>query len=225
MGAERADRIELPCDLARPALREPSWQAIRGRAPGSNVLGAFAVFVGKLAGTRDFVIGTDGGALAIALDPAESFAASCARIADIAPIAIAPSSDPARHPLYDVGFGTGEPLGDLHLAVVAGTYTLFYDARLFSPARAAVLARAFDRVLASDAKTVGAVSLLGAADEVELLSELSSPLFNWPQHFVLHELFEAWVDRAPDATALVFGDQRITYGELDARANAARPAS
>ncbi|HEY1552228.1 MAG TPA: amino acid adenylation domain-containing protein, partial [Kofleriaceae bacterium] len=220
MGAERADRIELPCDLARPALREPSWQAIRGCGSGPNALGAFAVFVGKLAGTRDFVIGSAAGAIAVALDPTEAFAAACARVVDTAPVAIAASSDPARHPLYDVGFGAGDPLGDLHLVVDGATYTLFYDARLFSPARAALLARAFDRVLASDAATVGQVSLLGAADEAELVSELSSPLFNWPQHFVLHELFEAWVDRAPDATALVFGEQRITYAELDARANA-----
>ena len=35
----------------------------------------------------------------------------------------------------------------------------------------------------------------------------------------LHELFEVAVDRDPDAIALVQGDTRLTFGELDARAN------
>ncbi|GGV46004.1 hypothetical protein GCM10010495_74460 [Kitasatospora herbaricolor] len=35
----------------------------------------------------------------------------------------------------------------------------------------------------------------------------------------IHRLFEAHARRAPAAVALRFGDQRLTYGELDARAN------
>ena len=34
-----------------------------------------------------------------------------------------------------------------------------------------------------------------------------------------HRLFEARVDMDPDAVAVVAGDQRITYGQLDRRAN------
>ncbi|MGC5013551.1 non-ribosomal peptide synthetase [Streptosporangium sp. DT93] len=35
----------------------------------------------------------------------------------------------------------------------------------------------------------------------------------------VHTLFERWAARAPDGTALVSGDVRLTYRELDARAN------
>ena len=35
----------------------------------------------------------------------------------------------------------------------------------------------------------------------------------------IHQLFEAQVERTPDATALVFEDQQLTYGELNCRAN------
>jgi amino acid adenylation domain-containing protein len=35
----------------------------------------------------------------------------------------------------------------------------------------------------------------------------------------LHELFEACADRAPEAVAVVSGDERLSYRELDARAN------
>ena len=34
-----------------------------------------------------------------------------------------------------------------------------------------------------------------------------------------HELFELWASAAPGATALRFGDQRLSYGELNAKAN------
>jgi microcystin synthetase protein McyA len=35
----------------------------------------------------------------------------------------------------------------------------------------------------------------------------------------VHEVFEAQVERAPDALALVSGSEALTYGELNARAN------
>src|SRR5687768_17138941 len=36
---------------------------------------------------------------------------------------------------------------------------------------------------------------------------------------LIHEIFEAQVERAPDAIAVVHGKQAITYGELNGRAN------
>ena len=35
----------------------------------------------------------------------------------------------------------------------------------------------------------------------------------------VHQLFEAQVEESPDATAVLFQDERLTYGELNARAN------
>jgi amino acid adenylation domain-containing protein len=43
--------------------------------------------------------------------------------------------------------------------------------------------------------------------------------FDTPQRQCIHKIFEAQVARTPDARALVFEDQRLTYGQLNHRAN------
>src|SRR4051812_13056594 len=40
-----------------------------------------------------------------------------------------------------------------------------------------------------------------------------------PHGVCLHAAFEAWVDADPAAAAVLYGDERIGYGELEARAN------
>src|SRR5271169_6667303 len=111
---EHPDRIELPCDRSRPAIRNASWQRIAARVgPIAEGFAAFAVFVGKIANARGFAIGRVSGAIAAQLEPDESLHALAARLAATPPITgLSPSSDPARHPLFDVGFGDGDPLGD-----------------------------------------------------------------------------------------------------------------
>ena len=109
MVGDGPDRIELPCDRARPAIRNPAWarHVVRSRAGGADGFASFAVFVGKVANTRDFVIGRrDGGAIVVHLEIDEPFAALAARLAAIEPVyGLESSSDPARHPMFDVGFG------------------------------------------------------------------------------------------------------------------------
>src|SRR2546423_716638 len=222
MTAERPDRIELPCDRTRPAIRQPAWQRITRRCGGADAFAAFAVFVGKIANTRDVVIGRADGACVVHLDPDEPLGALAARLARAPRItALEASTDPARHALYDVGFGDGDLLGDLHVRITGGEFDLWYDEKLFSPVRARLVARALYEVMrASPDAPVGKIELLGEADAAEQLAELSTPRFNWPKHFVLHELFEAKADQTPGAIALAFGETRVTYRELDERANA-----
>ena len=69
---ERPDRIELPCDRVRPAIRNPTWTRL---SFGGCDLAAFAMFVGKIANARDFVIGTAGGTVVVHLEVGEARAA------------------------------------------------------------------------------------------------------------------------------------------------------
>ena len=61
--------------------------------------------------------------------------------------------------------------------------------------------------------------LLTDAERQQLLVEWNSTRFNFPQQCCLHALFEAQVGRTPDALAIVFEDQCLTYEQLNSRAN------
>jgi amino acid adenylation domain-containing protein/non-ribosomal peptide synthase protein (TIGR01720 family) len=66
---------------------------------------------------------------------------------------------------------------------------------------------------------LGELSPVDAAERQRLLREWSVAGGPSTEPAVLHRLFEAQVARTPDAEALVFGSQRLSYAELDARAN------
>ncbi|WP_099103617.1 non-ribosomal peptide synthetase [Nostoc sp. 'Peltigera malacea cyanobiont' DB3992] len=55
--------------------------------------------------------------------------------------------------------------------------------------------------------------------ELHQLGEWNSTQVNYPQNKCIHELFEEQVERTPNAVALVFEDQQLTYRELNTRAN------
>ena len=51
------------------------------------------------------------------------------------------------------------------------------------------------------------------------MSKHTTSDFRFPEKKCVHELFELQAERLPNATALVFGNQSLTYGELDMKAN------
>ncbi|NTJ35842.1 amino acid adenylation domain-containing protein, partial [Agrobacterium rhizogenes] len=53
----------------------------------------------------------------------------------------------------------------------------------------------------------------------QLLIEWNDTAVDYPQDKCLHELFEEQARARPDAVAVVFEDQQLTYGELDRRSN------
>ena len=59
---------------------------------------------------------------------------------------------------------------------------------------------------------------LTEAERHQLLVEWNKTQADYPAIYV-HELFEAQVERTPDAIALVAGVEELTYQELNQRAN------
>ncbi|WP_157083380.1 condensation domain-containing protein, partial [Bradyrhizobium manausense] len=63
------------------------------------------------------------------------------------------------------------------------------------------------------------LDILPAAERTYLLEELNRTAAAYPAEQCIQELFEAQVRKAPEAVALVYQDQRVSYGALNAHAN------
>ena len=63
------------------------------------------------------------------------------------------------------------------------------------------------------------VTFLSAAEEQQQLSGWNNTGASYPADKTIHELFAAQAARTPDAIAVTFGDEHVTYRELDERAN------
>jgi amino acid adenylation domain-containing protein/non-ribosomal peptide synthase protein (TIGR01720 family) len=72
---------------------------------------------------------------------------------------------------------------------------------------------------ASPEKTLGDLGMLSGDERATLIDGLNATAFVHPEDRCLHEVFEAQADKTPDAVALSFEGQSITYRELDERAN------
>src|SRR5256884_1704243 len=68
-------------------------------------------------------------------------------------------------------------------------------------------------------QTVSELELLTSAERAQLIVEWNQTTREYPQQQCLHELFEAQVARTPEAVAVVYQEQQVTYAELNARAN------
>jgi amino acid adenylation domain-containing protein len=66
---------------------------------------------------------------------------------------------------------------------------------------------------------IGRLPLLTASERQQVLEEWNPRGVSYPADASLHGLFEAAVERFPDAVAVSFGDERLTYRELNVRAN------
>ncbi|PMB16043.1 non-ribosomal peptide synthetase [Fischerella thermalis CCMEE 5282] len=81
------------------------------------------------------------------------------------------------------------------------------------------LATLLNTMVANPQQRLKELSLLTAAEKQQLLVEWNSTKSHYPQDLCIHQLFEAQVERTPDAVAVVFADQQLTYRELNCRAN------
>ncbi|WP_259764164.1 AMP-binding protein, partial [Pseudomonas protegens] len=66
---------------------------------------------------------------------------------------------------------------------------------------------------------LGDLPLLGVAEQHQLLHEWTPATGEFPSDGCVQQLVEAQVQKSPDAEALLFAGQRLSYRELNARAN------
>ena len=61
--------------------------------------------------------------------------------------------------------------------------------------------------------------LLTDIEREQVLVEWNQTAREYPQDQCVHQLFEAQVERTPEAVAVVFGEQQLTYAEQIGRAH------
>jgi amino acid adenylation domain-containing protein len=97
-----------------------------------------------------------------------------------------------------------------------------YNTNLFDAAtirrRMAELETLLAGVVANPSQSIKTLPLLPESERQQLTA-WNNTAAAYPQDLCVHQLFAAQVERTPNAIALIFEDQRLTYRELDDRAN------
>ncbi|NQE33862.1 non-ribosomal peptide synthetase [Microcoleus asticus] len=100
---------------------------------------------------------------------------------------------------------------------------VIYSADLFDEATISRLIGHFQALLESIVtnpdQRIANLQYLSAKERYHLLVECNNTQADYPQDLCIHQLFEMQADRTPDAVALVFGEERVTYQELNLRSN------
>ncbi|MEO5730391.1 MAG: amino acid adenylation domain-containing protein, partial [Byssovorax sp.] len=100
---------------------------------------------------------------------------------------------------------------------------LEYNADLFDAATIARMAEHLEVLLRGVAATpdrrIDDLPLMAEAERHTLLVTWNATSTAFPREACIHQLFEAQVERAPDAEAVAFEDERLTYRALNERAN------
>ena len=100
---------------------------------------------------------------------------------------------------------------------------LYYDASFYQAENIKNLSDWFLNLLENavhDSKrTIGQLKLLSKHQQQKILVDFNQTQTEYPKNLCIHRVFETQVGQTPDNIAVVFEDQQLTYGELNAKAN------
>ncbi len=100
---------------------------------------------------------------------------------------------------------------------------LEYNTDIFEQSTAQRILTHFSNLLESIAdnpqKRLRELPLLTEAERQQILVQWNDTARDYPHESCVQQLFEEQVERTPHAAAVVFGDEPITYAELNSRAN------
>jgi amino acid adenylation domain-containing protein len=76
-----------------------------------------------------------------------------------------------------------------------------------------------ESIVADADQRISDVQILTDAEHQQLLVDWNNTSSGYPRDRCVHQLFEQQVEQSPDAVAVVYGDQQLTYQEINCRAN------
>ena len=122
-----------------------------------------------------------------------------------------------------------QPGGQFELTLTASEVgpdllcTLSYRSDLFARATIARMLEHLTHLLRSAVqdpeRTVGSLPMLSESERHQILVTWNQTAAPYPQDKCIQQLFEEQVERTPNAIAVVYDQQQLTYRELNARAN------
>src|SRR2546421_1328693 len=163
--------------------------------------------------------------------------------------AVQPERNLSHSPLFQVFFALNQPLNSsLVLGEVMGTFLevesgmakfdlmlsliddeqgligeLLYNTDLFEAATVARMAQHFETlvegIVANPERHLSDLPLLTASERQQLLVEWNATSRAYLQDQCIHELFQAQVERTPEALALIWGGKQLSYKQLNQQAN------
>ncbi|GFZ92179.1 non-ribosomal peptide synthetase [Okeania sp. KiyG1] len=98
-----------------------------------------------------------------------------------------------------------------------------YNRDLFEPQTISRMVSHYENLLSAAVETpeqpVSKLPLMKKAELDQILVEWNNTKTDYPTDKCIHELFEYQVEKTPDAVAVVFEEQKLTYSELNSKAN------
>ncbi len=79
--------------------------------------------------------------------------------------------------------------------------------------------RLLSNAIAKPDERIPELAILSGAEREEIVCRWNSTVADYPRGLSIHGLIEAQAERTPETIAVVFGDARLTYSQLNARAN------
>lgn len=233
MGDSRLAPLELPTDRPRAARPAPGTVSAGSAFPASlggdapAAVAVAAAWLHRLCGQPEiaFRCATHGGAVDLRLEVAaeDTIAALTERVRAalaLPPTPLAGSAQVHVSTLEVEAAGT-----ELTVVLGGGAARLEGAAALFDAASLERFAGHLGRLAAAAARSdgvaaqVGDLPMLGDDERVLVLETWNATQRPFSDRARIHELIAAQATRTPDATAVVSSRERLTYAELEARAN------
>ncbi len=135
---------------------------------------------------------------------------------DLPGLTTTPISAPRAHAIYDLTLSLAEAggriVGELEYA------TALFD-RATVERHLGYFCRLLEAMAADETRAIDRLPLIDEAERHQVLVAWNATEADYPRDKCVHELVEAQAARTPEAIAVVYGDTRLTYAELNAGAN------
>jgi amino acid adenylation domain-containing protein len=98
-----------------------------------------------------------------------------------------------------------------------------YNTDLFDAHSIESLAKHFGmllkEIIANSSQQICAIPILSTSEKKQLLWDWNNTKTDYSQDLCIHQLFEQQVEKTPGATAVIYGENQLSYAELNHRAN------